>query len=985
MMMFLSKAFISFFGTIICLMFFAPGCALSHDIVFDKKLDRKSLSQQIRQKIDSIQTIHITLDESYQCNYQSDVARDIHKIFSAAGFQIVKSESTRADAYLTFAIRGTPDGDFYSSKGRNPQFVYAGATLRCSIVIAIQGVNQIKLEFTNSVHSPEQITLYNKPDYVSAPENAPFYFAYKEPKGLYSKYAQIVAFLGGFKSLSQLLMSSWADDASDLMIRLDPVASIPKLADVGLYNPVNHYRQHVLENLIRLGWQAQSMREKCAVEVIRIFASDFTALPNRFVQMQSLGPCAIEALVPLYLNAPRDPYEMLMSIDKKWPKTSGAKKWHSFIVSCLESEDSQCRNTAIKTLGKMDDARVIPKLIQIYPQEDLTNKTAIAWALGSLHDTTAVPFLLQIVDEKPDELREVVIQQLGWLGDMRAVNKLESLLSDENNTIRGYAMVSLGRIHAPSSLPLLINLLGKSLSTYHSKLDIRDAVLAYGDSVFEPVVQALDNPSKDIREGAASILGELGDGRASPMLLKAMKEGNSMADESLIKLGTKALDVLLADLAAGQNHPDVIKVVGLIKEARAIPSLTLLLKKSLPAVRKEACIALGEIKDRRAVTSIIPCLKDINPDVRLAAAAALGEIGDPAAASPLCLLLKENSPNMRATAALELAKIGDPSSIDPIITAFNSEKDGRFRRFYIEALGHFQSEKVMNVLLSSLEDRDIEVAKSAATGLGNGCDPRAIQGLIKVLKREGRQWAELKGQAALSLVKSNAANDADALMTLVDLAATDTGFDFHRAAAQVSALLAEEGVVRSIPVMLKFYGAIIPTIDPWKNDTWRRMDYEPLVKQISDALYLMQTKTIGDTLAIFCFIDGLGDHRTSEIVSELLKKYGRSVFPQLKSRLAGGNEILKQNVIAFMGENKAIEFLDFIQSRLVPEESCYVLQAAATALGQLGNENTIKVLQDFLNQYRNFLKTQKFVSVCDGDAERACESALLKLKNQSQK
>ena len=118
-----------------------------------------------------------------------------------------------------------------------------------------------------------------------------------------------------------------------------------------------------------------------------------------------------------------------------------------------------------------------------------------------------------------------------------------------------------------------------------------------------------------------------------PALIKALRyddfDVQTSAAQALGTLGTEGIDELI--LALKTKDKDVrlgiIEALSVIRDPRAVPSLTHLLSDPGSEVRWEAAIALGEINDPASTASLVQALRDPDKYVRYGAASALQKSG----------------------------------------------------------------------------------------------------------------------------------------------------------------------------------------------------------------------------------------------------------------------------------------------------------------------------------------------------------------------
>jgi hypothetical protein len=112
------------------------------------------------------------------------------------------------------------------------------------------------------------------------------------------------------------------------------------------------------------------------------------------------------------------------------------------------------------------------------------------------------------------------------------------------------------------------------------------------------------NDDPRIRQYLSMVLGNLGDRRATPLLVEA--------------LGDTSIDTrIYAALALGR-----------LGDPAAVPPLVAQLAGNENDVRKAAAYALGELADRRALEPLVALLADADPNVRFNAGIAVSRMGD---------------------------------------------------------------------------------------------------------------------------------------------------------------------------------------------------------------------------------------------------------------------------------------------------------------------------------------------------------------------
>jgi HEAT repeat protein len=120
-----------------------------------------------------------------------------------------------------------------------------------------------------------------------------------------------------------------------------------------------------------------------------------------------------------------------------------------------------------------------------------------------------------------------------------STEKLIAATKDKNMLVRSNAIILLSKREISESLDALIEALKDE--EYLVKSNAMVAIAAYGQQVSERIIQALADANKDVRAGAAWIVGELKDNRAIDALEKVAKDeyplARIQAKASLLAMG----------------------------------------------------------------------------------------------------------------------------------------------------------------------------------------------------------------------------------------------------------------------------------------------------------------------------------------------------------------------------------------------------------------------------------------------------------------
>ncbi|HTY90546.1 MAG TPA: HEAT repeat domain-containing protein [Methanocella sp.] len=248
---------------------------------------------------------------------------------------------------------------------------------------------------------------------------------------------------------------------------------------------------------------------------------------------------------------------------------------------------------AIKGFGRPDVEKLKEKgdveglIDALNYKKDSTVRSEAALAMGDIFDGRVVVALGRALDDEDSRVRLDVVHALGRVKDPRSMDVLSAALNDPDPGIRALAKKML-------------------ISHVHS-LKVEPDI--------DGLIKAAYSIDDSIRLNAVAALGEVGDERASAVLVA----------------------ICLNDI----YYP----------------------------VRFEAAESLKRTGDRRSAGLLSDALRDKDPAVRLHAAEALGKLGDRRAMGALSAALEDGDEAVRKEALASLSRIGDPGVMNTIVAA----------------------------------------------------------------------------------------------------------------------------------------------------------------------------------------------------------------------------------------------------------------------------------------------------------------------------
>jgi len=238
-------------------------------------------------------------------------------------------------------------------------------------------------------------------------------------------------------------------------------------------------------------------------------------------------------------------------------------------------------------------------------------------------------------------------------------------------------------------------------------------------------IQKLKSSDWEVRAGAARTLGEAGESKAVPGLIRALEDPVGGERQGIIEalgaIGDPAAVKALISILASDAEPLECKAAADALAKIGSPSLDPLiglLASEDKNRRRWAAYALGRIKDSRAMNPLIERLEDPRSDVRQAVARALGELGNPGAAKPLMKIAAGRDPETRRAAVEALGILGSAESLD-VLGSAALDTNEPLQLAAIQALKNIGGLKAGGKVRFALETGKKAVREAAAAALAS--------------------------------------------------------------------------------------------------------------------------------------------------------------------------------------------------------------------------------------------------------------------------
>jgi HEAT repeat protein len=238
------------------------------------------------------------------------------------------------------------------------------------------------------------------------------------------------------------------------------------------------------------------------------------------------------------------------------------------------------------------------------------------------------------------------------------------------------------------------------------------ALSALSEAAFDPV-------NRDLRLCAIQSLGMIGDRRAVPALIDALRAGKTpiAAANAIARMGD---DRGVEPIIEAASNPDLrlwmVMALGELGSPSAVSWLSSRVNDSQPAVRRAAKEAQWKIA-RLAVTDPVLSLGEVlseetSVERRMWAAFRLGELGRPQAIPVLIPALADHEPSVQGRAAAALIRIGTSAVL--AITQSATEASGQVQYYAAAILGYIGGQEEIAVLQSIADESNDEIVVTIA-------------------------------------------------------------------------------------------------------------------------------------------------------------------------------------------------------------------------------------------------------------------------------
>lgn len=363
----------------------------------------------------------------------------------------------------------------------------------------------------------------------------------------------------------------------------------------------------------------------------------------------------------------------------------------------------------------------------------------IASALGAMNDQEAIAPLIRLMKvTKNPYVKRAAIRSLGELGAKEAVAELLDILNDKDvhKTIRANAVFALGEIGDPKVVPNLVKALYQEKAFFFAHANL--ALVKIGEPAVELLIQTMNGKNKEVNR---------------------ILEGN-------------------VEVLKGALEANAAQVLGDIGSEKAVEPLSAMVEKvskwdsdNKLIVMTRLISALGDIGYKGAVKPISKYLDTKFWDVATVVCNSLIFIGDRSVVPELFKYASEGDrhPRVRVPMIEAIGNLGTDKDLDQLKALKEKFKDRTLTPIIEKSIKRLEAyascRQNVDCWIGKLKDKDPAVREKAAYELGQIGDPKALDALISIV---GDQNELVRWGVIFAFSKFNSKKPVAAIKDLVE-------------------------------------------------------------------------------------------------------------------------------------------------------------------------------------------------------------------------
>jgi len=357
-----------------------------------------------------------------------------------------------------------------------------------------------------------------------------------------------------------------------------------------------------------------------------------------------------------------------------------AKDGVEALVRALGDSDTKVRTACLEALGNIGGPTVVMPIVALLnDRQGLVRQTAIA-QLTRLKDRRAVIPLLRYLHDPNLQVRLDSIKAMGVLGDTRASKGLLRELHTASKEIREEVIIALGKMGAKDALAPLLGLFKQTKSrALRNVLLFSIAQIAKKTPTYPPVhlalvllIESLQNPNKASTEAIRLVGAPM-----VPFLLEILEDkrlgDRTLAVSLLGEIGdARATTILVQELSRTRvQRKPLLQALAKLHDPKAVRPMLALLDDPSEGLRLQTMQSLEPLLGLQSMVSdvLVKRLQDPSLEIRLLAARYLGRLKARSSVEALlqALTLAQNT-ELQAHILLALGRLGDARAMPPLLS-----------------------------------------------------------------------------------------------------------------------------------------------------------------------------------------------------------------------------------------------------------------------------------------------------------------------------
>ena len=188
------------------------------------------------------------------------------------------------------------------------------------------------------------------------------------------------------------------------------------------------------------------------------------------------------------------------------------------LIGILYSKNPEIQAMAVHALGSLG-SEATESLISALKKKNRILRLGVIGALAEIKDVRAVSSLIQMTRDPSSEIRWQAAIALGEVGDPAAIPAISEGLKDTDKYVRYGSAISLVKVgHKPAD--------DSEWAWFFAGMQSWEKLAGLGSAAIAPLENLLQDPDSEVRMNAVKTLGEIGDRRAGPVLIRSLGDEN---------------------------------------------------------------------------------------------------------------------------------------------------------------------------------------------------------------------------------------------------------------------------------------------------------------------------------------------------------------------------------------------------------------------------------------------------------------------------